>query len=144
MNMSNSTDTQTKPVQNQLYYYAVGRRKSATARAKYFPSTDPLQVSVNNKPIEKHFENFYQLTILKALEKLGVSTGKMALYIKGGGVMGQAEAARLALAKALVKYDEGFKVVARMYGFLTTDIRKVAPKHAGLRKNRKREQWSKR
>jgi len=128
----------------QKYYYGVGRRKAATARAKYFPSEKALEVTVNKRPVKEYFAEFYYQTISSSLQNIGISTGTFELYINGGGTMGQAEAARLAIAKSLLVQDEGYRTVLRMYGYLSTDIRKVLPKRPGLRKARKREQWSKR
>jgi small subunit ribosomal protein S9 len=129
---------------NNKYFYGVGRRKRSTARAKYYPNSQEVIILVNQKPLDKYFEDYFQKTILVALKNLGVSSGVFHTFVSGGGIKGQAEAIRLAITKSLVTYDEGFRVIARMHKYLTTDPRKVAPKLPGLRKNRKREQWSKR
>ena len=126
------------------YFYGVGRRKCSVARAKYYKGDTELVILVNKTPIKDYFQEFYLQAILIAATKLGISTGKLDFFVKGGGVMGQAEACRLALAKSLVKMDEGYRPVARLNGYITTDIRQVLPKKAGFRKARKREQWSKR
>jgi small subunit ribosomal protein S9 len=139
--MSDKSDKITTPNQ---YFYGVGRRKSSTARAKYFPSSSELVIEVNKKPLATFFHDFYAKTVTNAVTQIGISTGKIELYINGGGTSGQVEAARLAIAKALLKQDENLRTVLRMFGYLTTDIRKVLSKKTGLRKNRKREQWSKR
>lgn len=126
------------------YFYGVGRRKCSVARAKYYKSDAELVIMVNKTPVKDYFQDFYLQAILIAATKLGISTGRLDFFVKGGGVMGQAEACRLALAKSLVKMDEGYRPVARLNGYITTDIRQVLPKKAGFRKARKREQWSKR
>lgn len=126
------------------YFYGVGRRKTCTARAKYYPSAEPLTISVNNKKAEEYFSNFYLQSILSALTHMGITTGKLDFFARGGGTMGQAEACRLAITKSLLKMDEGYRTVARLHGYITTDLRQVLPKKAGLRKARKSEQWSKR
>jgi len=126
------------------YFYGVGRRKRSTARAKYYPSTEEVTILINKKPLNVYFEDYFQKTLIIGMANLGVSTGSFSIFVAGGGVKGQAEAIRLAIAKSLIKFDEGYRVVARMHKYLTTDTRKVAPKIAGLRKNRKSEQWSKR
>jgi small subunit ribosomal protein S9 len=130
--------TQTK------YYYGVGRRKASTARAKYFPTEGEIEIMVNKKSLSDYFQDFYKQTILNSLSNIGIRAGKIELFINGGGTMGQSEAARLAIAKAILKFDEGFRPVLRSFGYISTDIRKVLPKRPGLRKARKREQWSKR
>lgn len=128
----------------EKYFYGVGRRKAATARAKYFPSEKEIEITVNKKNLNSYFNDFYKQTITNSLQNIGIRTGKIELYILGGGTMGQAEAARLAIAKAILAQDDNFKPVLRSFGYLSTDIRKVLPKRPGLRKARKREQWSKR
>jgi small subunit ribosomal protein S9 len=126
------------------YYYGVGRRKACTARAKLYDDTK-LTISVNKKPAENYFPDYYLKSILNMLNKLNVTNGKLDLFIKGGGVMGQSDAAILAISKALLKKDEeAFKPVIRINGYNSTDIRKVLPKRPGLRKARKARQWVKR
>ena len=126
------------------YFYGVGRRKACSARAKYFPGAGELAITVNKKPIAGYFQDFYLQTILVALTNMGISTGTIELYPRGGGISGQAEACRLAITKSLVKLDEAYKPIARLHGYMTTDMRKVLPKMPGRRKARKVEQWSKR
>jgi small subunit ribosomal protein S9 len=135
---SNPIDAENK------YFYGVGRRKSATARAKFYQGTKELQVLVNKKPIAEYFESYFAKTILNAIANIGILTGDIHFFINGGGISGQAEAARLAISKAVLKSDESYRTILRMHGYLTTDIRKVLSKKTGLRKARKREQWSKR
>ena len=79
------------------------------------------------------------------LSNVGFKAGRIELFINGGGVMGQSDAAILAISKALLKKDdENFRPVVREYGYNSTDIRKVLPKRPGLRKARKARQWVKR
>ncbi len=126
------------------YFYGVGRRKSSTARCKYYPESEKLEILVNKSEPKKIFPDFYIKNLEIALNNLGITSGKFDFFVNGGGISGQSEACRLAMAKALLKNNESYKPLLRMHGYLTTDIRKVLPKKAGLRKNRKREQWSKR
>jgi small subunit ribosomal protein S9 len=126
------------------YFYGVGRRKTSTARAKYYAGTEELVITVNKGDFSVYFQEFYRQAIVIATTKMGITTGKLDFFVKGGGIMGQAEACRLALAKSLVKMDEGYRPVARLNGYISTDIRQVLPKKAGKRKARKSEQWSKR
>lgn len=128
----------------EKYFYGVGRRKRSTARAKFFPSDKAITINVNGKEVRNYFADYYARLLENMLSLVGIKEGRFDLFINGGGIKGQAEAARLAMAKALVVQNEGYKPVLRMNGFLTTDIRKVLPKRPGLRKARKREQWSKR
>jgi small subunit ribosomal protein S9 len=136
--MSTTTTTATQ------YFYGVGKRKASTARAKYYPTSDDLSITVNKRDFNTYFHDYYAKIIQEALSNLGIKSGKVAFFIKGGGTSGQADAARLALAKALVKWDDGVKSIARSFSYLSTDVRKVLPKRPGKRKARKSEQWSKR
>ena len=126
------------------YFYGVGRRKASTARAKYYPGEAELEILVNKKSFKEYFQDFYAQIINEAVSNIGVRTGRIEFFINGGGIMGQAEAGRLALAKALLTSDEGFRPILKIHKYLTTDNRKVQSKRPGLRKARKREQWSKR
>jgi small subunit ribosomal protein S9 len=130
--------------QKTTYFFGVGRRKTSTARAKYYPNGKDLTILVNKVSLDTKFQEFYKQNIYNAVKNLGLTTGEIHLFTSGGGLTGQSEASCLAIAKALLKYDEGFRLLARMHGYLSTDIRQVAPKKAGKRKNRKVEQWSKR
>jgi small subunit ribosomal protein S9 len=133
-----------KDTQDEKYFYGVGRRKASTARAKYWAIDKVIEISVNGKKLGEYFPEFYAKTIINSLNNIGIITGKFDLFVRGGGFTGQSEAARLAIAKAIIVFNSELKPIIRTYGYVTTDIRKVLPKRSGLRKNRKREQWSKR
>ncbi len=126
------------------YYYGVGRRKACTARAKIYEDK-VLAISVNKKKADEYFPEFYLKTIQNMLNNVGVKTGKIDLFINGGGVMGQSDAAILAISKALLKKDdEAYRPIVREHSYNSTDIRKVLPKRPGLKKARKARQWVKR
>lgn len=126
------------------YYYGVGRRKACTARAKIFDNKE-LEIIINGKKIEDYFPAYYQLTLTEMLDKVGVKEARIELFIRGGGVTGQSDAARLAIANALLKKDdEAYRPAIRDNDYNTTDIRKVLPKQAGKPKARKSRQWVKR
>lgn len=126
------------------YFYGVGRRKASTTRAKYYPSNEAVTILVNKQPANEYFTEYSLQTLTNMLSQAGVSTGSFHLFTKGGGTTGQVDSAKLAMSKALVKFDEGYRTILRLHDLLTTDIRKVLPKRAGRRKARKKEQWSKR
>jgi small subunit ribosomal protein S9 len=134
--------TAAKPTGN--YFYGVGRRKASNVRAKYYPGTDAITVVVDGKKMEEYFPVHFQKVITTFLDQSGVKEGTIHLFARGGGVSGQTDAARLAIAKSFVKFNEGLKPVLKAFDFLRTDVLKVLSKKAGLRKARKREQWSKR
>lgn len=129
------------------YYYAVGRRKTSSAQARVYEN-DKLGgvVRVNGRPLEEYVvrkdlqENLLQPLILTGLEK----KVNVSFVVRGGGMRGQAEAARLALTRALVKYDENLRSVLKVAKLLLRDPRSVERKKPGLRKARRAPQWSKR
>lgn len=126
------------------YHYGVGRRKTSTARAKFYPVEAELKISINGKEAKQFLPEFYYETLSNFFTNVGLTTGDFQMFVNGGGINGQTEAVRLAISKALLKQDEAYRTVLRQFGYLTTDIRQVLPKRPGLRKARKREQWSKR
>lgn len=136
---TNKSETSSKK-----YFFGVGRRKSCSARCKYYPENQELEILVNKKPLSEYFPDFYAKNISICTANIGIKTGRMELFIRGGGLSGQSEAAIVAIAKSILAFDEALKPIIRTFGYITTDIRKVLPKRSGLRKNRKREQWSKR
>jgi small subunit ribosomal protein S9 len=135
--------TAPKAVNKGSYTYGVGRRKACTARAKIYPSKE-FSVTINGKDYKEYFSSHYSQKLENMITNSGLREGVVELFVIGGGTNGQVEAARLAVANAMVKMDEAFRPILRTYDYLTTDIRKVLSKKGGLRKARKREQWSKR
>ena len=130
---------------------SVGRRKTAIARVWLKPGTGV--VTVNNLPLKHYFSsntkgNVETMQSGKVLEPF-IVTGKMQLFdvkstVKGGGLMGQAEALRHAIAKAIDSFDKDCHSVLRSAGLLTRDSRIVERKKYGLHKARKSTQFSKR
>jgi small subunit ribosomal protein S9 len=125
------------------YHKGVGRRKRSSARAKIYENPT-LEVSVNKKPMDQYFQGLFLTKLKMAIEQAGITTGKIDVFVRGGGQSGQSDAVKLAIAKATVTKDEGTRPILRLYNLLTTDIRKVLAKRPGKRKARKSEQWSKR
>jgi len=125
---------------------AVGRRKSAVARV--FIKTGTGQITVNKRDYKDYFAiAVHQLALTEPLRVLESETKyDIKVNVKGGGIKGQAEAIRLGIARALVKDDSERKPVlkAANKAMLTRDSRKVERKKPGLRKARKRKQFSKR
>ncbi|MFZ9548977.1 MAG: 30S ribosomal protein S9 [Bacteroidia bacterium] len=121
-----------------------GRRKTSVARA--YVQAGSGQITVNGKDFKLYFKtptlHYYvtqSLQIAQAREQFDV-----AVNVKGGGVTGQAQAIRLAIATALVENNEAFKKDLRAAGLLTRDPRMVERKKFGQKKARKRFQFSKR
>ncbi len=123
---------------------AVGRRKAAIARVIVKEGNGAI--TINKRPIEVYFPSSIlqyivkqPLTTLETLEKYDIQAN-----LDGGGYKGQAEALRLAIARALVKINPDDKAALRAQGFMTRDPRSVERKKPGQPKARKRFQFSKR
>ncbi len=128
-----------------MQYHGTGRRKTSTASVWLRPS-DQLQVEVNGRTFEQYFPiAITREEILKPL-KLTNTLNNFAIKarVRGGGTTGQAEAMRLAIARALISYDPSLKEILRPAGLLTRDPRMVERKKYGRKKARKRFQFSKR
>lgn len=125
-------------------YYGTGRRKTATARV--FITKGTGNITVNTRTLEGFFgREVARMIVQQPLELLDMS-GKfdIKVTVRGGGSFGQAGAIRHGLTRALIAYDEEFRSPLRKAGFVTRDAREVERKKVGLRKARKRPQYSKR
>jgi len=123
---------------------AIGRRKAAIARIYVKEGNGTIQV--NERPVEEYFPTLPLQHIVKQPLVVAGTEGKydITANITGGGPKGQAEALRLAIARALVKINEEEKSKLRGEGLLTRDPRVVERKKPGRPKARKRFQFSKR
>ena len=125
-------------------YYGTGRRKTSSARVYMFPGTGNIEV--NGRTLEDYFgRQVARMIVRQPLEKTEM-TDKFDVRIRvaGGGSFSQAGAIRHGIARALTKYDESLKLILRRAGYITRDSREVERKKVGLRKARKRPQYSKR
>lgn len=125
-------------------YYGTGRRKSSSARVFIKPGTGKMVI--NKRSLEQYFgRDTARMVVMQPLELLEM-TEKFDLYItvKGGGSSGQAGAIRHGITRALMEYDETLRSPLRQAGFVTRDAREVERKKVGLRKARRRPQFSKR
>lgn len=123
---------------------ALGRRKAAVARV--FVKEGKGNITVNKKDLAQYFPlEIMQFVVKQPLIKLGVTEKyDIKVNLNGGGFKGQAEALRLAIARALVKINPEDKPALRAEGFMTRDPRVVERKKPGRPKARKRFQFSKR
>lgn len=123
---------------------AVGRRKAAVARV--FVTEGEGKITINKRSLEIYFpSSILQFIVKQPLNKLEVAEKyDINVNLGGGGYKGQAEALRLAIARALVKINPEDKSVLRAEGFMTRDPRSVERKKPGQPKARKRFQFSKR
>jgi len=122
----------------------VGRRK--TSKARVFLVKGSGLITVNKKKLDDYFgREVARMVVRQPLEAVQMSNGvDIMATVRGGGSFGQAGAIQLGIARALVEYDESLKMSLKKEGFLTRDSRKVERKKVGLRKARKRPQYSKR
>ena len=123
---------------------AVGRRKAAVARVILKEGNG--QITINHRPLETYSpSSILQYIVRQPLATLDVAE-KYDIHVNldGGGYKGQAEALRLAIARALVKINPDDKPALRKEGFMTRDPRAVERKKPGQPKARKRFQFSKR
>ena len=123
---------------------AIGRSKSAVARV--FVSEGTGKITINKRDLAVYFpSSLLQYVVLQPLKKLEVAEKyDIKVNLDGGGYNGQANALRLAIARALVKINPDDKKALRSEGFLTRDARSVERKKPGQPKARRRFQFSKR
>ena len=123
---------------------AVGRRKAAIARVILTEGNG--EITINHRELDKYFpSSILQYIVKQPLTTLDVAEKyNIHVNLDGGGYKGQAEALRLAIARALVKINPDDKKALRAEGFMTRDPRVVERKKPGRPKARKRFQFSKR
>ena len=123
---------------------AIGRRKAAVARV--YVSEGSGKITINDRDLANYFpSSILQFVVIQPLAKLNVvEQYDVKINLVGGGFKGQAEAARLGIARALVKINPEDKATLRAEGFITRDARTVERKKPGRPKARKRFQFSKR
>lgn len=125
-------------------YYGTGRRKTSTARV--FITKGEGNIVVNNRPVEQYFGREVARMIVRQPLDVTEMHDKfdIKVTVKGGGSFGQAGAIRHGLTRALMEYDETLRQPLRAAGYVTRDSREVERKKVGLRKARKKPQFSKR
>ena len=123
---------------------AIGRRKAAVARV--YLTEGSGKITINKKDIANYFpSSILQYIVKQPLLKLEVADKyDVMINLAGGGFKGQSEAARLGIARALIKINPEDKATLRAAGFVTRDPRVVERKKPGRPKARKRFQFSKR
>lgn len=126
------------------YNYGTGRRKSSAARVFLKPGTG--NITVNERALDTYFGRETARMIVRQPLELAAMTDKVDIVVtvKGGGGSGQAGAIRHGITRALMEYDETLRPLLRKAGFVTRDAREVERKKVGLRKARRRPQFSKR
>lgn len=124
--------------------HTIGRRKTSVARI--YMTTGSGNIKINNRDYKEYFPTLpLQYIVNQALEVINVKGSyDINANVEGGGITGQAEAVRLAIARALVKNNAESKPALKAVGLLTRDPRMVERKKPGQKKARKRFQFSKR
>jgi small subunit ribosomal protein S9 len=127
------------------YFYGLGRRKSATASARLYAGKG--KITINDKPADEYLSK--NKTMLAEITDPLALVGKqkdfdITILVKGGGVAGQVDAIKLAIAKAITVGFSDLRSTLKKAEFLKRDSREKERKKYGLRSARKREQFSKR
>jgi small subunit ribosomal protein S9 len=126
------------------YNYGTGRRKSSVARV--FIKRGTGAIVINGRPIDQYFHRETgRMIVRQPLELTGNQTAfDIQVNVDGGGESGQAGAVRHGITRALIDYDAALKPALSKAGLVTRDAREVERKKVGLRKARRRKQFSKR
>jgi len=130
---------------DSTYFYGLGRRKSATATARLYAGKG--KVTFNDKPAVEYFSDnkTHAGEILDPLALVNKQKDfDITILVKGGGIAGQVDAIKLAIAKALTTGHADLRSTLKKAEFLKRDSREKERKKYGLRSARKREQFSKR
>ena len=127
------------------YFYGLGRRKSATARARLYAGKGNL--TINDKPAAEYLSDNKSL-LAEVTDPLALVNKQkdfdVTIRVAGGGVAGQVDAIKLAISKALTTAHADLRPVLKKAELLKRDSREKERKKYGLRSARKREQFSKR
>ena len=131
-------------VQQAKQNYGTGRRKTATARV--FIKAGSGNIKINDRTLENYFgREVARMIVRQPLVLTGLDQKlDLKITVAGGGSFGQAGAIRHGITRALMEYDESLRGALREAGYVTRDSREVERKKVGLRKARKRPQYSKR
>jgi small subunit ribosomal protein S9 len=125
-------------------YYGTGRRKTSTARV--FIKSGGGNITVNKRSLDQYFgREVARMIVRQPLELVELADKfDINVTVEGGGSFVQAGAIRHGITRALMDYDESLRGTLRRAGYVTRDAREVERKKVGLRKARKRPQYSKR
>jgi len=131
-------------VAEKVNYYATGRRKNSTAKVRLIPGEG--KILVNQKDFKEYFNREALTTMIVEPLKLTNtdSAYDVVAQLLGGGITGQAGALRHGISRALLEINEEYRDILKREGFLTRDSRMKERKKYGLKKARKKPQFSKR
>jgi small subunit ribosomal protein S9 len=130
--------------EQQHYYYATGRRKTAVARVRLYMDTGPIVV--NGRPMEEFFPwDTWQQSVTEPFQVTNTAGQfRVVAKLNGGGVSGQADALRHGISRALEVADPSLRQPLKKAGLLTRDAREKERKKYGLKRARKAQQYTKR
>jgi len=130
--------------ENKAVYYGTGRRKTSVARVRLVPGTGIM--TINGRPAADYFGREALVNIAETPFRTTETVGRFDVIAKlhGGGISGQAGALRHGISRALLEASEEYRGVLKKDGLLRRDPRMVERKKYGLKKARKRPQFSKR
>lgn len=129
------------------YLYAVGRRKTSSARVRYYETSEkPVgSIEVNKKNVEQYFPAAIAPIVTDPLRLVAAPLkGFFTVRVAGGGQHSQAEAIRHGITRILIQIDPTWKTLLKSRGYVTRDPRMKERKKPGLRRARRSPQWSKR
>jgi small subunit ribosomal protein S9 len=129
---------------DKAVYQGTGRRKTSVARVRLMPGTGTI--TVNGRDAAAYFGRAVLMTLVEAPFKVTETSGKFDVIAKleGGGLSGQAGALRHGISRALLLAGDDYRAVLKKEGLLRRDPRMVERKKYGLKKARKKPQFSKR
>ncbi|MDR2174429.1 MAG: 30S ribosomal protein S9 [Synergistaceae bacterium] len=131
-------------MEDNSYFWGTGRRKSALARVRVRPGSG--EIKINNRTVEDYFPRLvWQSQVWHSLKTASLE-GKVDVFIRatGGGLTGQAGAAKMGIARALIKLNPDLRPALKKEGLLTRDPRMVERKKFGQKGARGKRQYSKR
>jgi small subunit ribosomal protein S9 len=131
-------------MEDNSYFWGTGRRKNALARVRVRPGNG--EIKINDRTVEDYFPRLvWQSQVLRSL-KVSSLEGKVDVFVRatGGGLTGQAGAAKLGIARALIKLNPDLRPALKKEGLLTRDSRMVERKKFGQKGARGKRQYSKR
>ncbi len=127
------------------YIKAIGRRKTSVAQVRLYTEDAKGAVVANGVKLNKYFNNDLAAVAMQPMKATGhVRDINVSIIVKGGGTIGQVEAIRHGIARAILALDPESKEALKVNGFLTRDPRAKERKKPGLKAARKAPQWSKR
>ena len=132
-------------IKNKAVYWGTGRRKTSVARVRLIPGNGQIKINGRSGDDYLNFNPLHLNSVKAPLQTLGLENSyDILVNVFGGGLTGQADAIKLAIARALCKIDENNKPSLKSHGLLTRDSRVVERKKPGQKKARKKFQWVKR